>query len=83
MGINADALRRTQRLGGRGGTAKGKKDKQEPPAGAFAISTAPDAQSALEREQEVVLAAEMAQEDTAAACGLPEAAVSVAEIGAE
>ena len=62
---------------------KGKKDKQEPPAGAFAISTAPDAQSALEREQEVVLAAEMAQEDTAAACGLPEAAVSVAEIGAE
>lgn len=62
---------------------KGKKDKQEPPAGAFAISTAPDAQSALEREQEVVLAAEMAQEDTAAACGLPEAAVSVAEIRAE
>lgn len=62
---------------------KGKKDKQEPLAGAFAISTAPDAQSALEREQEVVLAAEMAQEDTAAACGLPEAAVSVAEIGAE
>ena len=62
---------------------KGKKDKQEPPAGAFAISTAPDAQSALEREQEVALAAEMAQEDTAAACGLPEAAVSVAEIGAE